>query len=100
MEKISQALTRLFDKYRIVFWYDEKKELRGAFESLLLPGVESMEIKNNEFGVKYHILREKPNHVQYRVIADLAGIEKAAAKSNSSSKVSARTIPERWKAAP
>ena len=61
MEKITQALNRQFEKYRIVFWYDEKKELRGAFESLLIPGVETIEIKNNEYGVKYHILREKPN---------------------------------------
>lgn len=61
MDKIAQAITRLFDKHRIVFWYDEKKELRGAFESLLIPGVETIEIKNNEYGVKYHILREKPN---------------------------------------
>jgi len=61
MEKIAQALARQFEKHRIVFWYDEKKELRGAFESLLIPGVEIIEIKNNEYGVKYHILREKPN---------------------------------------
>ncbi|HND48420.1 MAG TPA: BREX-1 system phosphatase PglZ type A, partial [Anaerolineales bacterium] len=60
MAKIAQALDRLFEKYRIVFWYDEKKELRGAFESLLIPGVETIELKNNEYGVKYHILREKP----------------------------------------
>jgi len=61
MDKIAQAITRLFDKHRIVFWYDAKQELRNEFESLLIPGVETIEIKDNEFGVKYTILREKPN---------------------------------------
>ncbi|MCX6078803.1 MAG: BREX-1 system phosphatase PglZ type A [Chloroflexi bacterium] len=60
MDKITQAITRLFDKYRIVFWYDAKKELRQEYETLLIPGVEVIELHNNEFGVKYHILREKP----------------------------------------
>lgn len=59
MDKIAQALSRLFDKHRIVFWYDAKQELRGEYESLWLPGVEKIELKNNEYEVKYHILREK-----------------------------------------
>lgn len=61
MEKIAQALTRLFDKHRIVFWYDEKRELRGDFESLLIPGIEAIELKDNEYAVKYRILRETPS---------------------------------------
>lgn len=61
MDKISQALIRLFDNHRIVFWFDEKKELREAFEALSIPEVEPLELKNNEYSIKYHILREKPN---------------------------------------
>ncbi|RZB38315.1 MAG: hypothetical protein SRB2_00063 [Desulfobacteraceae bacterium Eth-SRB2] len=60
MDKIKQALTNIFKKHRIVFWYDAKKELRHEFETLELPGIEKIELKNNEFGVKHHILREKP----------------------------------------
>lgn len=60
MDKISLALTRQFDKHRIVFWYDAKQELRKEFETLSLPGVEKIELNNNEFGVKYRILRELP----------------------------------------
>lgn len=56
--KITLALTRQFDKHRIVFWYDAKKELRKEFEALSLPGVEKIELNNNEFGIKYRILRE------------------------------------------
>ena len=60
MDKIKQALTNTFKKHRIVFWYDTKKELRYEFEALELPEIEKIELKNNEFGVTYHILREKP----------------------------------------
>jgi uncharacterized protein (TIGR02687 family) len=56
-DRIAQALTKLFDKHRIVFWYDAKKELRKEFESLSLPGIEKIELRNNEFGVKYRTLR-------------------------------------------
>lgn len=59
-ERITQSLRRLFDKHRIVFWYDSKQELRDAFEAVELDGVLKLEIDNNEFGLKYHILREQP----------------------------------------
>ncbi|MBN0009564.1 BREX-1 system phosphatase PglZ type A, partial [Pseudomonas aeruginosa] len=53
-------MTNLFEKQRIVFWYDNRLEFRADFESLELPGVEKIELANNEFGVKYRILREQP----------------------------------------
>lgn len=59
-DRIVQALLRLFDRHRLVFWYDAKQELRGDFEALMLPGVEKLEIANNEYGLKYRILREQP----------------------------------------
>jgi len=59
-DRIAQALTKLFDRHRIVFWYDAKQELRDNFEALALPGVEKLELNNNEYGVKYRILREQP----------------------------------------
>lgn len=61
MDKIAQAITRLFDKHRIVFWYDANKELHDAYNSLWLTGVEKIELNNNEFNVKHLILRERPN---------------------------------------
>ena len=33
-DRIAQALTKLFDRHRIVFWYDAKQELRDDFEAL------------------------------------------------------------------
>lgn len=58
--RIAQALTKLFDRHRIVFWYDAKHELRDDFEALSLPGIEKLELANNEYGIKYKILREQP----------------------------------------
>ena len=59
-EHIQHALSRLFEKHRIVFWYDEKKELRDAYESLELENIEKVEIQNNEFTLKHRMLREAP----------------------------------------
>jgi len=59
-QKITQALRKLFDRHRMVFWYDTKHELRSDFEAVLLPDVEKLEIANNEYGLKYHVLREAP----------------------------------------
>lgn len=58
--KIAQALSKLFEKHRIVFWYDNLHELRADFAALALPGIEKIELNNNEFGVKHRILREQP----------------------------------------
>lgn len=59
--KIAQALTRHFEKHRIVFWYDTRSELRADYAALDLPGIEKIELTNNEFGVKHRILREQPD---------------------------------------
>ena len=58
--RIAQALNRLFERHRIVFWYDTKQELRNDFEALELAGIKKLELTNNEFGVKYRLLREEP----------------------------------------
>jgi uncharacterized protein (TIGR02687 family) len=59
-DRIAQALTKLFDRHRIVFWYDSKQELRDDFEALSLSGIEKLELTNNEYGIKYRLLREEP----------------------------------------
>lgn len=60
MNRIESALTKLFDRHRIVFWYDAKQELRGDYEALKLPGVEKLTLANNEYGIKHKLLREQP----------------------------------------
>lgn len=58
--RISNALARLFTKHRIVFWYDDKQELRNDFETLELEDVKKVEIDNNEFSLKHTLLRDDP----------------------------------------
>jgi len=58
--RIAQALSKQFEKHRIIFWYDIKQELRKDFDALQLDHVEKIELSNNEFAIKYRILREQP----------------------------------------
>ena len=60
VEQINKALNRLFSKHRIVFWFDDKDELRKDFDAVDLDGVEKIEITDNEFSIKWRVLREQP----------------------------------------
>jgi len=59
LEQVTQAISRLYKDHRIVFWYDANKELRQEYETLEISGVEKIEINNNEYGIKYRVLREE-----------------------------------------
>lgn len=61
-DRITAGLLRLYEDqgHRIVFWYDAARDLRGAFEAVDIPGVTKVEIANNEFGLKYRMLRLEP----------------------------------------
>jgi uncharacterized protein (TIGR02687 family) len=60
MKQISEALQKLFERHRLLFWYDEKSEFAYGLGDLELPGVEVLQVKGNEFWVKYHVMREAP----------------------------------------
>ncbi len=60
MNKIEEALIKLFSKHRIVFWYDEHQELREQFNELDLAGVEKRVVENDQFYIKYLVTKEKP----------------------------------------
>jgi len=59
-DRIAASLQQLFEEYRIVFWYDADRDMQAEFDALSLPGVTKLEIANNEFGLKYRILRQDP----------------------------------------
>jgi uncharacterized protein (TIGR02687 family) len=59
-DRITKSLEKLFEKHRIVFWYDSKQEMRSEYKTIAIDDIEKLEINNNEFGIKYRILREKP----------------------------------------
>jgi uncharacterized protein (TIGR02687 family) len=59
-DRIAASLRQLFDEHRIVFWYDADRDMRAAFDAIELPGVTKLVIANNEFGLKYRMLRQEP----------------------------------------
>jgi uncharacterized protein (TIGR02687 family) len=59
-DRISATLSRLFEDHRIVFWYNPENDMRDDFDAVDLPDVTKTEITNNEFGVKYRMLRKEP----------------------------------------
>lgn len=60
MTSTEKILSRKFEESRIVCWRDRKEELLEEFHSLNLPGVEKIEVRNNEFAVLYRVLRLEP----------------------------------------
>lgn len=59
-DRIATNLGRLFEDQRIVFWYDPARDMRDEFSAVDLPGVTKVEIANNQFGLKYQMLRQQP----------------------------------------
>ena len=60
-EVIYQAIDRHFKKYRLIFWYDDNGNNRDIFEQYSNPDVEKIKIENNEFWIKYRVLKEEPS---------------------------------------
>lgn len=60
-EQIKKALLSKFENSRIVFWYDKDREFTDDFANLELDGVKKLTIGENEFALKYQILKEEPN---------------------------------------
>ena len=60
MSSIQSALEKQFNTHRIVFWYDVNRDMREEYESVSIPGVEKLEIRNDEYGLKHRLLKEQP----------------------------------------
>ena len=61
INRISDALKKLFDRHRIVFWYDEGATMYDIFQSLDLEGVSKLEIDGNAFSLKYNMVVANPD---------------------------------------
>lgn len=61
MIDIQQRLKTLFEKERLVFWYDDNEALKSEFEEISINGVEKRTIDNNEFTIKREVLKLKPD---------------------------------------
>lgn len=54
--KIQEALEKKFQDHDVIFWYDERDELKESFDTLVIDGVEKCHIQSNEFEIKYKIV--------------------------------------------
>lgn len=61
MNKIAEALHKKFQEHRVIFWYDEKQELKEQYDEMELEGVQKIHVQNNEFEVKYLINKKYPD---------------------------------------
>ena len=61
MIDIQQRLKTIFQKERLVFWYDDNEALKNEFNEVDLDDVTKLEIDNNEFGIKRQLLSLEPN---------------------------------------
>ena len=60
-DTLKKNLNNLFQKNRVVFWYDSKVEFEEDYEEFELEGVTKLELTGeNDFKVKYEILKENP----------------------------------------
>ncbi|MQY78818.1 MAG: BREX-1 system phosphatase PglZ type A, partial [Bacteroidetes bacterium] len=62
MNRIEEALQKLFNDHRIIFWYDEKTDLFGQYDEVELPGIEKIHVQNNSFYIKHLVTSQKPGH--------------------------------------
>lgn len=60
-EQIKQILLQKFENKRIVFWYDKTGEFKEDYENIELEGIKKVEIGENEFALKYRLLKVEPN---------------------------------------
>ena len=59
---IEKTLVRKFKEQRVIFWYNEKEQedIQQAYDALAIKGVEKIKVDNNEFEIKYRILKQAP----------------------------------------
>jgi len=60
MNKIEEALNKLFQTHRIIFWHDSKSELLDQYRDLVLERVEKLQVENNQFFIRHLVMKEKP----------------------------------------
>lgn len=61
MSKVKTALENIFKEHRVVFWYNANEDLNFEYGELEIENIEKVVVENNEFSVKYRIIKQEPN---------------------------------------
>ncbi len=59
-EKINESLKAHFKAHRLVFWYDPEGNEHELFDAFAEPGIQKIELANDELAVKYRVSRLEP----------------------------------------
>jgi uncharacterized protein (TIGR02687 family) len=65
MKRIHDSLQRVFERHRIVFWYDGEKEWTEDFENFENPAVTKLRVDGDEFSAKVRVVREPDREKQF-----------------------------------
>jgi uncharacterized protein (TIGR02687 family) len=60
MIKLQKNLSKLFEKHRIILWYDSESNFQSEFQELSISGVEKVIVDQNEFALKHQLLLSQP----------------------------------------
>ena len=73
MKRIHDSLQHVFQRNRLVFWYDATGEWTEAFESFADPDVTKLTVAGNEFGTKVRVVREPDPGAKFLIYVPSAG---------------------------
>ena len=67
MKRIHDSLEQVFQRNRLIFWYDPAGDWLKAFDSFTGLGVEKLRVAGNEFGTKVRIVRAQSPEAKFLV---------------------------------
>ena len=67
MKRIHDSLQRVFQRHRLVFWYDHTGEWAETFNAFLDEHVTKLTVAGNEFGTKVRVVRDPNPEAQFLI---------------------------------
>jgi uncharacterized protein (TIGR02687 family) len=67
MKQIHDSLERVFDRHRLVFWYDGTGEWTDTYNTFEHPKVTKIEVRNTEFGTKVRIVQDPDRYAKFLI---------------------------------
>lgn len=72
MNRIHDSLQRVFERNRLVFWYDPVGEWAQTVEEFAHPSVTKLRVERNEFGTKVRIVRDPDPDAKFLIYVPAA----------------------------
>jgi len=72
MKRIHDSLQRVFQKHRLVFWYDSNREWAETYHAFPDEGVTKLTVMGNEFGTKVQVVRDPNPETRFLIYLPIA----------------------------